>query len=156
MEPYYSMLYNVCLVSRQSIDRRWSIPSASRHRGCTSVCSDAVMKSILPLFVMTPEIWGHSHVSPLTRLLQLLDDSTWGSHTRKIRKSLDDHSSLRNVMRMGLDLLKEGSRAALFWAVFTATPPSATDPDPSAAPPSPHHATPSHTPFLSLFTSLFF
>lgn len=68
------------------------------------------MKSIHSLFVMTPEIWAHSHVSPLTPLLQLVNDFTWRLHTRKIHESLGDHSSLRNVMWMEFDWLKRRSR----------------------------------------------
>lgn len=86
---------------------------ALHHRGYTSLYCNAVMKSIHSLFVMTPEIWAHSHVSPLTPLLQLVNDFTWRLHTRKIHESLGDHSTLRNVMWMEFDWLKRRSRIVL-------------------------------------------
>lgn len=67
--PRYPVLSNMCSLPRQSIDRSLSISSASLHGGYTSQYCRAVMKSILPLAVMTPELRTHSHVSPLVWLL---------------------------------------------------------------------------------------
>lgn len=147
----------MCLLPRQSIDRRLSIPSASQRLHFTILqCCNEVNTFAL--------CYDTRELSPLPRVPADAAPATRKWFHLKIahkEESLGDHSSLRNVMWMEFDWLKRRSRFVSrlngsVWKCFNRwchlLLPALVSVPLSCS----YHATPFYTPFLSLLLTLFF